>query len=419
MTDRAPSRDPSSDLRPDDLAGKTRDDLALLAAELSVQLRAERAAHAGARSLLHGLLKAASGFAVFATDPHGRITLFSEGAERVLGLAARDAVGRTPLAFLVVRQIRALGSKLGSPRDRQVDDFRVLVAECEGDASVGLTWTMRRPAGPFPALMVVAPVTAEDGSLTGYAFIARDITEQRAVERMKDDFLSMVSHELRTPLTAIRGALGLAAGGVAGDIPEALGELLQIAHANTDRLLRIVNDILDIHRLESGALTLHLEPTDVLAVVHRAADLTRPFSSEHGVTLHAPEAAAPAMVMGDFDRLVQVVVNLVSNAVKYSSSGGRVALDVSPRPDVVRLTVTDHGPGIPEDFRPRIFQKFAQASTGNMHRGGTGLGLAIVKALVDLHGGRAGFDTTLGQGTTFFVDLPLLRDAAPLTEEDL
>jgi signal transduction histidine kinase len=373
-------------------------------------LRGKHASQIGALSMLKGLLKAATTFAIIGTDVHGRITLFNEGAERVFGISSQEAGGLTPLAFLDAREVKLLGGQLTATLGRAIQGFNVLVAECEGDAPVEHTWSMRRASGTsFPGLLVAARVVQEDGALSGYAFIARDITEQRAVDRMKDDFVSMVSHELRTPLTAIRGALGLAAGGVAGRVPEGLGELVHIAHSNTERLLRIVNDILDIHRLESGALELRPEATDLLAVVNRAVELTSPVASEYGVSFLVAETAKTAMVLVDFERWVQVLVNLLSNAVKYSPAGDTVDIDIARRGRLVRVTVTDRGPGIPEEFRSRVFEKFAQASTGNMRLSGTGLGLSIVKLLVEQHGGHVGFDSIRGRGTTFYVDMPLME----------
>ena len=390
------------------------------------ELRNKHAAQVGALSMLRGLLRAATTFAIIGTDPSGRITLFNEGAERMFGVSAREASAMTPVAFLDMREVKTRAAQLTSALGKHVQGFSVLVAECQDDAAVEHTWTMRRDVrrssprdggDTFPGLLVTARVNGENGELAGYAFIARDITEQRAVERMKDDFVSTVSHELRTPLTAIRGALGLAEGGVAGQVPESLAELLHIAHANTDRLLRIVNDILDVHRLELGALDLRLEPVDVLSVVHRAVDLARPIASEYGVSFRIADGAERALIHADFERWVQIVMNLLSNAVKYSPNGGRVDIDVRAE-DVrrsrprVRVTVTDRGPGVPDAFKHRIFEKFAQAQTGNMRGSGTGLGLSIVKSLVELHGGKVGFTSDPGAGTSFYVEQPLLTPSA-------
>jgi PAS domain S-box-containing protein len=368
-------------------------------------LRVKHATQIGALSMLKGLLKAATTFAIIGTDTSGRIMMWSEGAERLLGMSAQDAAALTPIAFLDPREVKIRATQLSTSLARHVHGFTALVAECNSDAPIERTWTMRRADGStFPGLLVVARVLGEDSAVSGYALIARDITEQRAVDRMKDDFVSMVSHELRTPLTAIRGALGLATGGVAGQVPDGIGELLDIAHSNTARLLRIVNDILDLHRLESGALDLSLGPADVLAIVRRAVDLMSPVAAESGVTVRVTEGAKTETILADFERWVQILVNLVSNAIKYSPGGAVVDIDVTIRDRIVRVSVTDRGPGIPDEFRARIFQKFSQAQTGNIRGGGTGLGLSIVKSLVELHGGKIGFSSEPGKGTTFWVE---------------
>jgi signal transduction histidine kinase len=236
------------------------------------------------------------------------------------------------------------------------------------------------------------------------------VTEERAVEHMKDDFVSMVSHELRTPLTSIRGALGLLLGDVAGPLTAPVAELIQIAHANSGRLLRVVNDILDMQRLVSGRIDLAIAPIDVHGPVLRAIELVQPLAVGHAVTCalrrRAPSGGAAE---ADFDRIVQVLVNLLSNAVRYSLPSGRVYVDVDDLPGGVRVSVEDEGPGIPAEFRGSLFQKFARAASGGDAPEGTGLGLSIVKAIIDLHGGAVGFRPASPHGAIFFFDLPLER----------
>ncbi|MBK8251781.1 MAG: PAS domain-containing protein [Polyangiaceae bacterium] len=376
------------------------------------ELRTNHAAQLGALSMLKSVLRAATTFAVIGTDTSGRMTLWSEGAERLFGFTAAEAQSLTPVALLEPREVKMRAVQLSSALGRYVQGFNALVAECKTDAPVEQTWTMlHKRERPFPGLLVVARVVGEDGLLSGYAFIARDITEQRAVERMKDDFVSMVSHELRTPLTAIRGALGLARGGAVGVLPDNIAELVHIAHFNSDRLLHLVDDILDMNRLESGALDLNLEPTDVMSIVLRAVDLTRPVAAESNVTFVVRSDAKPASILADFERWVQIVVNLLSNAVKYSPAGGEVTIGVKPAMSLVRVTVSDQGPGIPDEFRERIFQKFSQAQTGNIRGRGTGLGLSIVKSLAELHGAKIGFESQAGEGATFWVEQTMIDPA--------
>jgi DNA-binding response OmpR family regulator/two-component sensor histidine kinase len=238
-----------------------------------------------------------------------------------------------------------------------------------------------------------------------------DVSERRHNERMKDEFVSTVSHELRTPLTSIAGSLGLLAGGAAGPIAEPTLRLLKIAHKNSERLVRLINDILDIEKIESGKIVFDLKQVDLPALVEQAIEGSRGFAESFGVRVRLE--AAPACVRADADRLVQVVTNLLSNAVKFSPRDGEVAVAIQPRDNMVDITVTDCGPGIPEDFRSRVFDKFAQAdNTDARQKGGTGLGLSIVRQIVTLLGGQVTFSCPPGGGTTFRVSLPRWDAAA-------
>jgi PAS domain S-box-containing protein len=375
---------------------------------LSDELRRRGQHQADLLSMLRGVLKASTTFAVLGTDRAGRIKLFSEGAERLFGVPAREAIGRTP-EFLLVAPDQ---SAQGPPSSREDAALPDLLAELTSGvvraAPVERTWLVRRSDGSvFPASITTACVTAEGGELAGYAFIARDVSEQRAIERMKDDFVSMVSHELRTPLTSIRGALGLLLGDVAGPLSPEVEELVDIAQANTGRLLRVVNDILDLQRLSTGGIELAVARIDLHAAAERAIELLGPVSAAREVTCSlVRRAPSGGLVDADFDRVVQVLVNFLSNAVRYSPPSSRVRVDVDDLESSVRVSVEDEGPGIPEDFRARLFQKFARASTGAGAPSGTGLGLSIVKAILDLHGGTVAFHPALPHGAVFSFELP-------------
>lgn len=240
--------------------------------------------------------------------------------------------------------------------------------------------------------------------------IARDISERKALERLKSDFISTVSHELRTPLTSIKGALGLMEGGVAGPLPPKAQDLTRMALENANRLARLIDDLLDLAKTESAQLRLELQPHDLCLLVTQALAAIAGFAQTHQVAVRTEvqSSAAPAWV--DADRLIQVVLNLLSNAVKYSHPGADVTLRLVPRDGFWRLEVENHGPDIPEAFRARIFQKFAMADGSDTRaRGGTGLGLAISKALIERMGGQ--IDYRSGGGTTaFFVDLPRAKE---------
>jgi PAS domain S-box-containing protein len=244
--------------------------------------------------------------------------------------------------------------------------------------------------------------------------VARDVTEEKrleaerqAVERMKNEFVSTVSHELRTPLTSIRGSLGLLAGGAIGPLPPMASEMVSIAHTNSERLIRLINDILDLEKMESGKLDFQLEPLELGTLVTQAAQAHQGYAEEHGVTVETVVEAPEAWTVVDGGRLLQVLANLLSNALKFSPRGERVVLRLGRNGARLRMSVEDRGPGIPESFRSRIFEKFAQADSSDTRRkGGTGLGLTIARRLVEQMGGTLEFTATEGAGTTFWVEFP-------------
>ncbi len=242
--------------------------------------------------------------------------------------------------------------------------------------------------------------------------LQEDIVKLRELDRLKADFVSTVSHELRTPLTSMRGALGLILGGKVGELPGRGRELLQIAMTNTERLIRLINDILDIEKMDAGHVSIRRERLRLRPVVETTMAGLEGFARDAKVTLRLL-TDADAEVLGDPDRLVQVLTNLASNAVKFSPAGSAVELSVVPAEATVSVLVRDHGPGIPEEFAERIFGRFQQAGGADSRRsGGTGLGLNIAKAIVELHEGRIGFEPAAGGGTTFWITLPIVAPAA-------
>lgn len=257
-----------------------------------------------------------------------------------------------------------------------------------------------------------ASVSLERGVI--YA-VARDIEEEKRVERLKSDFVSMVSHELRTPLTSIRGSLGLIAGGVAGQLPQKAGQLVDIASKNCERLVRLINDILDVEKIESGAMGFRFGPMELMPLVEQAVEINRAYAEDLGVELRIVQPADGARVWADADRILQVMTNLLSNAAKFSPRGGTVEIAVQRgAAGSLRVSVMDHGKGIPPEFQPRVFDRFAQAdSSSTRQKGGTGLGLSISKAIVERHGGRIGFESEPGVATTFTFELPELAKSWP------
>jgi PAS domain S-box-containing protein len=251
------------------------------------------------------------------------------------------------------------------------------------------------------------------GGRRGSQIVARDITQRKAMDRLKNEFISTVSHELRTPLTSIRGSLGLVASGKAGVLPAAARKFIEIANTDSQRLIRLINDLLDIQKIEAGRMEFRLGPADLSEIVRRAVEANRGYGDQFGVRFVLDRIPPATPITGDPDRLLQVMANLLSNAAKFSPRGSPVELGIERAGGTVRAWVRDHGPGIPAEFQNRIFQKFAQAdSSDTRQQAGTGLGLSICRAIVERHGGSIDF-VTGPAGTTFRFELPDVVPAEP------
>ena len=241
-----------------------------------------------------------------------------------------------------------------------------------------------------------------------------DISERLRIEGLKDEFVATVSHELRTPLTSIAGALGLLINQAGSTLPAPTMRLLKIAHANSQRLGRLVNSILDMEKIESGKVVFVLKRVEVRALVAQAIENNRGFAEEYGVRLMLDAAPTSDDIRADPDWLMQIVTNLLSNAIKFSPRGEEVAVAIESRGGKVLISVRDHGHGVPEEFKPRIFDKFAQADNSDARQqGGTGLGLSIVKQIVERLGGTVRFDDAYGGGAIFRVEIPAWQQGAP------
>ncbi|WP_313338344.1 CHASE domain-containing protein [Stutzerimonas nitrititolerans] len=244
-----------------------------------------------------------------------------------------------------------------------------------------------------------------------------DLTEHKRIEQMKNEFVSTVSHELRTPLTSISGALGLINGGALGEVPPAMQQMLEIAYRNSQRLGHLINDLLDMEKIAAGKMSFDMHEHSLRQLLEEALASNQAFAAQLGVNCVLREAV-DVQVWVDASRLQQVLGNFLSNAIKYTPEGGEVSLHCSvPDATHVRISVTDQGPGIAAEFRARVFEKFAQAdASDSRQKGGTGLGLAITKEFIERMGGKVGFDTAEGQGTTFWCELPILETCASTPE---
>jgi PAS domain S-box-containing protein len=332
-------------------------------------------------------------------DGIGQFSYVSGGAERVLGVAAEEIVGKPgTISRMISRETLA-----------EVDRQLKLSAETRQAWSLEAEFT--KPNGEKAWMRAAAEPRIDingkliwDGSLF-------DITERKRSEQMKNDFISTVSHELRTPLTSIRGSLGLVAAGAAGEIPSKAAGLIKIAHSNSERLVRLINDILDIEKIESGRMPFDPRVMVLRPLLEQAIESSGNYLAERNVSVHLDDQAPGALAAVDPDRLHQVMLNLLSNAIKFSPQDGRVIVRLARQESMIRISVIDQGSGIPPAFQSRIFGKFEQAdSSDSRQKGGTGLGLSIVKAIVDKLGGVVSFDTGTEIGTSFHVDIPEVSD---------
>jgi signal transduction histidine kinase len=236
----------------------------------------------------------------------------------------------------------------------------------------------------------------------------RYATERKRLERLKDEFVSTVSHELRTPLTSITASLGLLMGKADGVLPAPIARLIEIAHNNSQRLVRLVNDILDIEKLEANQVEFDLRRIEVRALVEQAVDANAGFAEVHQVTVRiADSGRGDAIVRADADRLIQAITNLLTNAIKYSPTNKEVVVTIDDQPDLVRISICDQGSGVPLEFKSQIFERFAQADATNTRtKSGTGLGLSIVRQIATRLRGKVGFFDNVGHGSTFYIELP-------------
>jgi PAS domain S-box-containing protein len=364
------------------------------------QKRAEAEAEAQA-GRLSAVLAAATEISIIGTDLQGRLIFFSKGAERMLGYTSEEVIGRSPYIFHDPDEIQArLEQTGGSHRE-------LFLGRAEYGEPHTAEWTyLRKDGSPLRVFLTFTPLRDETGKVVGIVSVGIDITERKAIEQMKDEFISIVSHELRTPLTAIRGSLGLMANGLLGALPERAAHMVDIALANTDRLVRLVSDMLDLERIKSGKSPLHMQKCNLGDLMQQATEVMRSKAAQAGVQIDAQPVHTT--ICADPDRIVQVLTNLLDNATKFSESGSRVQLNGGLDVEVVRVQVRDRGRGIPSDLLERIFDPFEQVdSSDSRAKGGSGLGLAICRMIVEQHSGRIWASSSPDEGTVISLELPL------------
>ncbi len=262
---------------------------------------------------------------------------------------------------------------------------------------------------------VYVPAYDDDGQVKGFYAMSFDIADRKRVEMMMNEFVSMVSHELRTPLTSINGSLRLVAAGIAGQVPDKAQELITVAMRNGDRLLHLINDILDLEKIASGKMEFNFQISQIGPMIQDAISANKSYADQYGVSIKWHEAYSEMMVNVDRHRVAQVLANLLSNAIKFSNKGGEVEVTVEMvlAKQRIKVIVTDHGCGIPANFHSKIFQKFSQVDGSNTRKkGGTGLGLNICKTIIEKMEGSIGFTSTVDVGSQFYFELPLAGTTA-------
>ena len=346
----------------------------------------------------------------FSKDRDGRMTYGNQTWEKIFGFRVEKILGLTDfdwLPFDVATEIRK-------------NDWLVL----NENRVVQTIEQVPTPSNPHCEWLVFKFPIGQ-GETVRIGGVALDLTELRRAEKLKDEFVSVVSHELRTPLTALRGSLGLLDNQVAGALPPHASEMVKLALKNAERLSLLINDLLDMEKIEHGAMHFEMDEIDLEKMLHSALELNAAYAAPLGVRLQLeplPLELRGARVQGDYNRLMQVLSNLLSNAAKFTRPTGGVRVRArwveaeAPYSDLVetrvRIEVCDEGNGVPPEFVPRLFERFAQADGSSTRRkGGTGLGLAISRAIIEKHGTRIGYQppSTPLEGANFFFELRLVE----------
>jgi PAS domain S-box-containing protein len=335
--------------------------------------------------------------AMLMLDDAGQIAFWNQSATRIFGYTKEEAVGQEAHSLLAPARYREAHAA-GWPWFAKSGQGPVVGKVLELAA-------LRKDGTEFPIEISVSAIQHR-GRWQAIG-IVRDISERKQQERMKQQFISTVSHELRTPATSIMGSLGLLNARVGSLLPESYVHLLKIAHRNCERLVCLINDILDVEMLELDAMVLDLKPVEVRALVEQEIEAIQGFAMPYDVRLQLSPQAAQGVVHADAKRLAQAVTNLLSNAIKFSPRGAGVLVGIEDRKGMIDISIRDHGPGIPDEFKHRIFERFAQAdATDARQRGGTGLGLSIAKQIIEKLDGKIDFEPAPGGGTIFHIALP-------------
>ncbi|MEG3844265.1 PAS domain S-box protein [Microcoleus sp. herbarium14] len=369
------------------------------------QLQISQTEHRESEALFRSLSES-SPVGIFKIDTDGKCTYTNPRCQAIGSFTPAEALGKGWMRFVHREDLKLILSMWSESRS------------LDGEFSCEFRHIQRDGTIRFCRLKT-APIFSDKCQLIGHVGTVTDITESRAIEKMKNEFISIVSHELRTPLASIRGSLGLLAAGVLKNKPETAKQMLEIASSDTERLVRLVNDILDLERLDSSQVTLVKQWCDAGVLMRKSAEAVLSVAAENNINLSIlPETAK---IWADPDRIVQMLVNLLSNAIKFSAPGSIVTVRVEDLGDSLRdsyasrvlFEVKDRGRGIPADKLESIFGRFQQVdASDSRQKGGTGLGLAICRSIVQQHGGRIWAESVVSEGSSFYFTVP-----APLEGE--
>ncbi|MEN6370478.1 MAG: ATP-binding protein [Armatimonadota bacterium] len=345
------------------------------------------------------------GDGVVVSDARNRVIMVNSTAGKIIGLAHEDILGRNLVDI--------------HPKPFRPEVRAILEQLSRSKPAAGLFWeqNINLPDGKVVHINM-RPVFLKSGVFVGIASLLQDITDSVALDEAKTEFISTVAHELRTPLTSLKGSLGLALGGAVGEINPGLRTMLGVAENSCNKLIRLVDDMLDMAKIEAGHLSLEMDIISVQERVKSAVDRMRQFASERQVCLSVKVTGRQHKVIGDGDRIEQVVINLLSNAIKFSPAGASVEVTVGRKGSCVKVSVTDHGPGIAPAEQKKIFEKFYRAAGQDQPKtNSSGLGLSISKGIIEQHGSRISVKSAPGKGSTFSFALSIPGEEPCLSNE--
>jgi PAS domain S-box-containing protein len=384
-----------------EISDRKQAELALIEAKQELEIKVtERTAELKESSEKFRLLTEFSPLGIFLLDKNGKCTYTNPRSHAICGYTFNEALEDGWQKFIHPEDLADLMIKWQQNLIEKTFDIYEEVRYLHKNGTIHY------------GRMQIAPIFDNENNIKAYVGTVEDITQRYEIEKMKREFISIVSHELRTPLTSIRGSLGLLASGILNSKPEKIQEMLKIASGDTERLVRLVNDILDLERLESHKIKLDKKWCLALNLVQKSIETVSSLSLENNINLFIPENIDNNLqIWADPDRIIQTLVNLISNAIKFSPSDTTITVNITGLADKILFSVQDQGRGIPQDKLETVFGKFQQVdASDSREKGGTGLGLAICRNIIQQHSGKIWAESELGKGSTFYFTIPIPLD---------